>query len=329
LTEVWNEAELEGKLIANIETLTINEAGGQRYLLPAAFTWAGIYYNKAVFAQHGLTPPQRWEEFLQICSTLYNNAVRPLAIPGTEGYTYTLWFDYLNLRINGAEYQRSLQAGRERYDDPRVYKVLETWRSLLMEGYAIDVPQSVSDLGAVNALVRSDNGLFNGEEAAMVLMDTYWISQTPAKFREEFGFFPFPVIDAAIPTAEAAGVLGYVVPANADNGAAAQFFLAYLTSAEAQALFAQEELLNGATFAPARADLDEDYLTADAQSGRALMQAASEVVPFSFTSMPNEMWAGFTLGYQRFLSRKYDPQPFVEALEEARQKAVENGVFAP
>jgi ABC-type glycerol-3-phosphate transport system substrate-binding protein len=327
LTEVWNEAELEGKLIANLDALTLNEADGQRYLLPAAFSWAGFYYNKAIFEQYGLTPPQTWDEFVEICSTLYNNAERALAIPGSDSYSYTLWFDYLNLRINGAEFHQGLQAGRESYEDPRVFEVLETWGNLFKEGYVVEVPQSVSDLSAITALVRGDDGMLNGEEAVMVLMDTYSISQTPRKFLDELGFFPFPVINPEIPTVEPVGVLGYVVPANSDHGAAAQYFLAYLSSAEAQAMFAQEIMFDGATFAPARADLDDDFLTDDAKSGQELIQGAAEVVPFTFTSMPNAMWAGFSLGYQRFLYREYDPKSVIEVLEKARLDAIESGVF--
>ena len=47
------------------------------------------------------------------------------------------WFDYLNIRINGAPFHRDLLAGKHRFDDPRCKKVFDT----LARGAAVLRPQ--------------------------------------------------------------------------------------------------------------------------------------------------------------------------------------------
>jgi multiple sugar transport system substrate-binding protein/raffinose/stachyose/melibiose transport system substrate-binding protein len=327
LSEVWAEAGLAEKLLPNVQALTIDDNSGKQFILPAAFSWAGIYYNKAIFEQYGLQPPQTWDEFLQVCATLKANGEIPLAMTGADSYAYMLWFDYLNLRLNGADYHRDLLAGLESYQDLRIGKVLETWRTLFDRGFVVESPQYLNDLAATNSLIRGDNGMLTGEKAVMVLMDTYSISQMPAKFRAELDFFRFPVIDPSVPAAEAIAVVGYVVPSNADHGVQAQQFLIYLSSPEAQELLATEALFDGATLAPARSDLTDETLSDEMRKATTMIQEAAEVVPFTFIWMPNEMWAGFEIGYRRFLNKEHDAQAFMDSLETARQNAMERGVF--
>ena len=41
------------------------------------------------------------------------------------------WFDYLNLRINGADYHRELLAGERSFTDPEVVAVMEQYARLI------------------------------------------------------------------------------------------------------------------------------------------------------------------------------------------------------
>ena len=54
------------------------EADGKYYGF-APTTWVGGYfYNKDIFQELGLTEPQTWEEFLNVCKTLQENGTRPI-----------------------------------------------------------------------------------------------------------------------------------------------------------------------------------------------------------------------------------------------------------
>ncbi len=327
LSEVWTNATLDENLLPNVQKLIRDEENGNPLMVPIAFAWSGIYYNKAIFAQYNLQPPQNWNEFIQVCATLQANGETPLAIPGLRSYAHTLWFDYLNLRINGAAYHRSLLAGQERYDDPRIISLLETWRSLIDQGFVVERPELMDDLAAINALVRGDNGAFTGEEAVMVLMDSYIVSRTPPEFRHEFDFFRFPVIDPSVPLAEPVDVIGYVIPANAPHRVQAQDFLSYLGLPEAQALIAREAGNINGVYAPVRADLEAGAVTAEMDKAMRMIQETDEVVPFASQWMPSAMWEEFNPAAQRLLRDEYNFQGFMDTLETARQSAIEQGVF--
>jgi ABC-type glycerol-3-phosphate transport system substrate-binding protein len=128
--------------------------------------------NKQVFADYNLQPPQTWDEFITICETLRANGETPLAISGNEPWASYVWFEYLNLRLNGPAFHRGLLTGKEHFDNARVRTVLETWRSLFTNGYYVEKPQALGSLNAVAALVRNErakvltrekNGQLSGE----------------------------------------------------------------------------------------------------------------------------------------------------------------------
>ena len=133
LSELWEEAELTDKVPQNVRSLI--ELDGKPFMTPLAVNWSAIYYNKAVFAQAGLQPPTTWDEFVEVCEQLILNGEIPLVITGTRSYSFMLWFDMLNLRINGAQFHRDLLDGKERFDDPRVRPVLEHWKLLFERNY--------------------------------------------------------------------------------------------------------------------------------------------------------------------------------------------------
>jgi ABC-type glycerol-3-phosphate transport system substrate-binding protein len=325
LDEVWLNASLDEGVLPNVQELVKNGETGKQHMLPVAFSWAAIYYNKAVFAQHNLQEPQSWDEFMQLCAILQANGEIPLAMAGAGGYSYTLWFDYLNLRLNGAEYHRELLAGRERFDDPRVGFVLETWRNLFQQGFVVPNPERMDATDAINALIRGDNGLLGDTEATMALMDTYTLNEMLPELRTELDFFRFPIMDPTVPPAESIDVIGYIIPINAAHGLQAQRFLTYLGAPAAQTLIAREASVINAVFAPVRTDIEADAVTAEMEKATRMVYEATEVVPFTAQTMPPALWTDYSRLYRLLLNDPQDIQSFIDAMEAARQDALENG----
>ena len=50
---------------------------------------------------------------------------------GSTPWVASGWFDYLNLRINGADYHRALLAGQRSFTDPEVVAVLQEYARLI------------------------------------------------------------------------------------------------------------------------------------------------------------------------------------------------------
>jgi ABC-type glycerol-3-phosphate transport system substrate-binding protein len=113
LTEMWLQAGLLEASPASLPKLSVQD--GKQYYVPVAYDWEAVYYNKAVFAQYNLEPPQTWDEFLQVCDTLLAKGVTPLAIGGDGPHTGLLWLDYLSLRLYGADFRHALITGKVNY----------------------------------------------------------------------------------------------------------------------------------------------------------------------------------------------------------------------
>ena len=98
---MWNGDQLRGAashgLLADVSEVwtegNFTEAYGRRFrdisrfdgtlrFVPSGFSWTGIYYNREVFDQFGLEPPDTWEEFISVCDTFLANGITPMSLAG-------------------------------------------------------------------------------------------------------------------------------------------------------------------------------------------------------------------------------------------------------
>jgi ABC-type glycerol-3-phosphate transport system substrate-binding protein len=324
LTDFWHESGLLDQIPASLQSATAWD--GKQYYVPLGFGRVGIYYNKQVFADHNLQPPQTWEEFILLCDTLLSVGETPIAISGDNAWVNYVWFEYLNLRLNGPAFHRGLMTGQEQFDDPRVRIVLETWKQLFDNGYFVKNPQRLGQLEAVGALLRSEpTQIFSVEKAVLVLTNTANISQLPTPLLDELDFFRFPIIDLTLPVAEAVELFGYVVPMGAEHLPQALTFLTHLSQPETLTLLAGEAASYGSMYAPARTDVDRQQLHLYQQQTLTLLSESDDAVPLMWSALPESFWQQIRLEFVRFIREPHDVERFIKALETARQKAVASG----
>lgn len=324
LSEVWDQSGLQEQIPLSLRLLS--ERDGKQFYVPFGFGWVGIYYNKQTFADHGLQPPETWDEFLQICATLYDAGERPLALSGSEPWVTNFWFEYLNLRLNGPAFHRGLLTGREHYNDPRVRTVLETWKQLFDNGYFVESPHTLGSLDMVAALVRNERAQdLTRQKAVMVLADTYNTSQLPTLFLDELDFFRFPIMDPSIPKGEIVYPFGYAVPLGADHVPQATAFLLHLSTPEAQALIAQEGVFSGTTYAPFRQDVDMTLLRSSQRKAIEMLSESDEAIPHMWAAMHGSVWGTMSYEFTRFAREPHDVDIFLEKLEEARERGIAAG----
>jgi ABC-type glycerol-3-phosphate transport system substrate-binding protein len=325
LTELW---EASG-LVENIPTVLQQVSAFQerQYYIPVSVGWKAIFYNKQIFADYNLSPPETWEDFLAICDTLLANGEIPLSIGASDGWAVHGWFEYLNLRLNGAQFYRDLLAGKERYDDPRVRKVMETWQNLFANGYFID-QRAVSDLGIMTAIIRGDNGQLQGQRAVMALGSTYSYGNLPTPFQAEVDFFRFPIMDSSIPVAEVVEPFGYVMPVGAEHVPSTLAFLEHVSSPQAQLLAAQAPMFTTVHYAPARSDVDSELLDAAQRKALTLIDEADEAVLSFWYSGPPQMGGSVEYLFTSFVRKPEDIDTFLFKVEEIRQKMVDQGLLA-
>lgn len=322
LSELWAETGLREAFPAGFQALSAYE--GKQYYLPLGYAWTAVYYNRALFDQYGLQPPQSWEEFMAICDTLLVNGETPLSVAGNDTWLTMLWFDYLDLRLNGAAFHRALLQGQLPYNDSRVLTVVEMWSQLLRNGYFIERPESANDLTSLMALVRDDNGVLGGQKAVMTLVSPFWMTDLPDKFHSELDFFRFPTLDPTLPTAEVVTTLGYMAPSNGAHRSETLAYLAYMGSKEGQTTLAQQ-LGTSTTWAPAREDLDPELLSSTLKQGKEIVRDVPDFVSPYMLTLPSEMWPLLDRALNGFLREPDQIDEFINKLEEARQQAVEKG----
>lgn len=305
LTNLWQESGAQTTLLPSLAALSRRD--GKQYYLPIGFSWTGFYYDKAVFAQYGLQPPQTWDEFLQVCETLLTHQVVPLSISGADPFMGSLWLDYLDLRLNGPEVHRQWIAGEIPFTDPRIRTVFETWAGLVEQGYFVEGAERFGIQEALAAVVQ--HGELLGSRPAMVLSGPAFLGQISAERRAELGFFPFPVMDSSQPRAEVVMAIGYMAPNTGPNRDQALDLLGYLASAQGRSLLAQSLVASG-LYAPAFALPGDGELPASVRQGTDLAAQAETVTTPCYMSVPVTLWPALAAMQQRLLTGPGSPAGF-------------------
>ena len=208
LGEVWESPELAGysKALNSLCTAT----SGKKVFVPTTYYWWGMFYRKSHFAKWGVSEPKSWDDFLDLCDKLKSKGISPIGLGagGNTAWVASAWFDYLNIRINGADYHRRLLAGEHRFDDPEVRKVFDRWQEVL--------PYFDPD-GTAVAFQDASTSMLNGR-SGMMLIGTFFADAAPKDALDDIDFFRFPVIDPKVPLAEEAPTDGYFAGAGAHRG---------------------------------------------------------------------------------------------------------------
>lgn len=235
IDDMWNANGLDAVVpapVANGATMY----NGERYLIPFGYHFVGMFYNKPVFDEAGITEmPKTWDEFLAVCETLKAAGVTPIALGSRDRWPAQFWFDFLLLRTAGPEYRARLMAGEASYTDPEVMNAMQIWKDLVDKDYF------VADANAYDWTEAGD--MVSNGEAGMTLMGTwltgYWDNTIGLVPGEDYDMFEFPIMDESLPVAALGPVDGWVLAADADHPEPAKELMAYLiTDTDAQATWA-------------------------------------------------------------------------------------------
>ncbi|MEY4064816.1 MAG: hypothetical protein RIR26_1024 [Pseudomonadota bacterium] len=200
---------------------------GKKYLMPTNYYHWGFYYRKDLFQKAGIaSAPKTWDEFLSAAQKLKAAGIVPVAIGTKQAWPSAAWFDFINMRVNGYAFHMNLLSGKGSYTSPEVKKTMSTWAQLVKIGGFPDTAPAMTWQEA-SAL------LWQGK-AAMYLMGNFIASEIPAAVKPQVDFFPFPVIDPKIPTAQVAPTDVYFIPSKAKNKANAKLFMSFLARADVQ-----------------------------------------------------------------------------------------------
>lgn len=208
---------------------------GKVYGVPFATQTLQIFYNKNIFAEHGLEVPQTWDEFIEVNETLLNADVTPLSVGARDSWIIPIVHEVFgSAQYGGADFQERILSGDTDFTDPAYVASLETFESL-----AEYMPQD-----AVGVSYTDSQVLFASEQAAMFPGGSFELSFFQSQNPDlELGVFQAPPppgseLDHSVTPAYADG--SWAINANSSKQEAAETLLNWMATAEFGQLMADE-----------------------------------------------------------------------------------------
>lgn len=191
-TSVWVRADKLAELPQSIVAITNNAPllDGKSYVAPlsVAATIGGIYYNKDIFDDLGLSEPKTYGEFLNICETIKDSGVAPLVVGGKDGWHMGFtWAHYWNKNIQSKNLNwiEDRYRGEVKFSDDDMKASLLEYADLWKKGYVEKGFLSTGDNQTASFLITG--------KAAMLISGTWMIQQIiDADPEFNLGWAPIP-----------------------------------------------------------------------------------------------------------------------------------------
>jgi multiple sugar transport system substrate-binding protein len=266
VSKVWQSSTMSNYSTA-LKSLS-TDATGKQIFVPTDYYWWGVFYRKSQFAKWGLSEPKTWSDFLTVCQKIKSKGVIPIGVGAAtaDAWVASAWFDYFDIRLNGAQYHRDLLAGKHKFTDPQVVDVFNTWKQVLP--YFDPNGTAVTWQDATNQLLQGQTG--------MLLTGTFFADAVPKDQLDDLDFFKFPVIDPSVPDVEEAPTDGLFASSKTHNAAAVMDFMTWMTTPDAQNLWTAT---SSGTVIPANPQAKSPS-SALVQKGKTMLAAASDLTQF-------------------------------------------------
>src|SRR5579883_3297072 len=154
-----------------------------------------FFYNKPIFDQYHLTPPQTWGELLQLISTLKQHNIIPIALAGGSQWPYLMYEEYLVDRYGGPGAFDAVLANQPgAWSQDAFIKTNTAIQDLVNMG------AFGSSYASVSADTNQDAALLYTGKAAMMLQGNWNFSviqtNNPQFIQSgKLGWFPFPAVE--------------------------------------------------------------------------------------------------------------------------------------
>jgi raffinose/stachyose/melibiose transport system substrate-binding protein len=195
LESTFNQLGITQELVPGAVTLLKKVYNGKLSALPFELNIEGFWYNKQIFAQNGLQPPQTWDELVQIAASLQQKGIQPFAASGKQGWPLTRLVGNYIFRSLGPDALQSVQSGQAKLTDTAYVAAAQAVANLGKQGYFGKGVATLDYMPAVD--------LFLQGTAAMLYMGSWELrdfnSPTVNKIgASNIGFFPFPNVTGGV-----------------------------------------------------------------------------------------------------------------------------------
>lgn len=281
---------------------------GNEYLIPFFYYPWAVFYRPSLWAEKGWAPPRTYDEWIALNKQMQADGTTPIGFGARDGWPPFGTFDYLDLRLNGVDFHRSLLAGEISWTDNRVRTVFDTWRELLPFHQEQPLGRKISE--AQQALLNKSVGSL---VAGMFVAQSF-----PAgPDRDDLDFFPFPELDSAIGSdAVEAPMDGFMMRKDPRGRAGAEDLLTFLTRPEPAVAYA----LQDPQAIPAHRDADLSAFPELVRKSAALVQNAGSITQYlDRDTRPDFASIVLIPAMQQFIGNPNDVDGLVRSIE--RQKS--------
>ena len=177
------------------------------YDLPFGMNIEGFWYNKSVFEDAGVEVPTTWDELLQVCDTLKEKGIQPIATGGSDKWPTTRIVNAYAYRTMGADAVKKACEGETKFTDDGFVAAAQMVADMADKGYFGEGATTVDNTTA-------EGMLLNGQCA--MLYDGSWFTssitdeETNPSGEDNIGFMGVPVVDESVSEASE-------LPANCGN----------------------------------------------------------------------------------------------------------------
>lgn len=151
---------------------------GKVYAVPLQEVMVVVVYNRDLFAELGVTPPETWQEFVDLCGTFRAAGITPLAVNRSGSWEAGQLLMTLLAGSGGCGLYTDMKTSDD-WTDERLLDAMQTLEQLYTLGYT----------GDDGAYTSQTQALIEGE-AAMALMGSWDLTRLAE--REDMGVFLLP-----------------------------------------------------------------------------------------------------------------------------------------
>ncbi|MFC0268986.1 ABC transporter substrate-binding protein [Kushneria aurantia] len=301
LVERENYASVLGPLL---DAVTVD---GRQYGLPLGGLFWGLYYRADIFAQHGLTPPETFDDFYRTCNSAKAAGLIPVSMGTREQWPAAGWFDHLDLRINGLDRHMALMRGEMAYTDTALDAVFEQWAQMIHDDLFLHNGTSYGWQQAASFLGQG--------KAAMMDLGNFITTALSPEAVEQLRLIRFPMYDSAIGPFEDFATNSVHIPKRAQHPELAREFLAYFYQPEVLSRF-----VGALSGVPPRSDMSvgDDPL---ARTATQLLRNTQGTSQYFDRDTPPQMAEAGLKGFQQFTVYPDREAAIRQQLERVRQRA--------
>jgi raffinose/stachyose/melibiose transport system substrate-binding protein len=204
---------------------------GDVYAIPFAQCVAVMYYNTAIFDEYNLSVPTTYDEYTQVCDTLLENGVTPVALASTsdDAWLVSQYIQQLSNGIVGSSLFDSLNAGTGKWNDDAFIQAAALFQNEVNSNY---YENGFTGVGNDEARAIFQNGqaamYFNGTWEVPNLSDESLCAEAA-----NISCFAMPAYDSQYNNISMGALDGsFAISKNCQNVEAAVAFLKMLTNAD-------------------------------------------------------------------------------------------------